>query len=395
MFDEAKATSYVHSVDRDRAPYFEGRKREISVFHSCLDQVRDSVESGVSPSSMIRIYQGAPGCGKTSLINHLRDTNEEILFIELTPSSLESVDNFITTTTSKLEEVRNSGLNLLQNIAFDGLASIKFNNSVEFLKRVLQRLPKIPPVVLYVDEAQILGPIHGDSLLDIYRGTVGLPTMLLLTGLTYTKNSITAIQGLLRLPIGSVINMGKMSDEECMTSTLKLLADLNVEGTDGEQEIAATNTIRYAFGWPQHLKCAQTALCNELLRVSGKVAEVDYETVETKTTEMRAEYYMDRLGGSVLAHETLLTTAVTTIVTQLSDVKLGQLEAICAACINTPELIARKLVSYDPVDLAHTLISKGVLAQNDKGTYEPSIPSMVTWLQEQNNLPPDFSIATN
>lgn len=390
MFDTEKARRFVRAGDRDRARFFTGRTSEILSFLDCLTEARDSVTEGIAPSSMIRIYQGAPGSGKTSLINYLIDTYEDVLFIKMMPSSLLDIESFKQRAISELEDLQNKGFRAIQGIGLDALTSVKFQNTSDFLRSFFRNLSDVPPIVIYVDEAQILEKKHGACLLDIYAGAIGLPTMLLLAGLTYTRDAVTDIQGLSRLPRGSVINMRNLSDEECAQSTLMLLADFGVDGSGHEDSEAARLISSYSFGWPQHLNCAQTALCRELLRVDGKLSDVDFHTVESDTESMRNDYYADRISGTVLRTELRLTAAVATLVADMVDVGLAELESVCSLCLQTPELVVRDPLRYEPEDIAQELIRKGVIAMNDEGSYEPSIPSMVSWLREKSKLPEDF-----
>ena len=188
--------------------------------------------------------------------------------------------------------------------------------------------------------------------------------------------------------------MGNLSDEECKESTLMLLTDIDAHGDSGEIESVAERTGTLAYGWPQHLNCAQTALCNELLSVGGELRKIDFPKVVKETTSMREEYYADRIWGTMLLHEFRLTAAVALTLSKMPKVDFSQLEDLCAKCLATPDLVARRHVNYGPGTIAQELIRRGVIALNDEGSYEPSIPSMVTWLRERTELPEDFSIAT-
>ena len=390
MFDAEKARRFVRAGDRDRARFFTGRQTEIHSFLDCLAEARDSVNEGIAPSSMIRIYQGAPGCGKTSLINYLIDAYEDMLFIKMMPSSLLDIESFKQRAISELKDIQNKGFRAIQGIGLDALTSVEFQNTSDLLRSFFQNLSEVPPIVIYVDEAQILEKKHCPCLLDIYTGAVGLPMMLLLAGLTHTRDTVTAIEGLSNLPGDSVINMGNLSEDECTESTQMLLTDFGVDGSGHEKREAARLTSSCSFGWPQHLNCAQTALSRELLKADGKLSDVDFRTVESDTQSMRNDYYAERIGGTVLRTELRLTAAVATLVADMVDVGLAELESVCSLCLQTPELVVRDPLRYEPEDIAQELIRKGVIAMNDEGSYEPSIPSMVSWLREKSKLPEDF-----
>ena len=82
-FDRDLATELLKSRDRDTARFFAGRRDEIRAFDDAAD------EAGQSEQAIFRIYQGAPGCGKTSLAAHLAETRaDRLLFVKLRPKDL-------------------------------------------------------------------------------------------------------------------------------------------------------------------------------------------------------------------------------------------------------------------------------------------------------------------
>lgn len=88
-FDRELARDLSDRKDRDTAPFFAGRRDEIQRFDSAINEMvkhdpRDR-------RAVFRIYQGAPGCGKTSLITHLQKTrSDDLLFVEIDESYLVS-----------------------------------------------------------------------------------------------------------------------------------------------------------------------------------------------------------------------------------------------------------------------------------------------------------------
>ena len=394
MFDAAQATAFVEAGDRDVALYFSGRDREIRAFHDCLERVRVGAKVGLPPRSMIRIYQGAPGCGKTSLINQLVFTNTSVLFFRMTAYSFNNAERFVEKAIAEIQRAIHRQAIGLDQTKLDALAKVRLNEASDVLSRLFVGSTHVPPIVICVDEAQIFEMKHGRCLSDICSGGTGLPVMVLLAGLTHTQAAVTSIPGFSDLPRDSVINMGDLSDEECKESTLMLLTDIDAHGDSGEIESVAERSGSLAYGWPQHLNCAQTALCNELLRAGGELRKIDFPRVVEETTTMREEYYADRIWGTMLLHEFRLTAAVALTLSKMPKVDFSQLEDLCAKCLATPDLVARRHVNYGPGTIAQELIRRGVIALNDEGSYEPSIPSMVTWLRERTELPKDFSIAT-
>ena len=85
-FNDELASELAGAEDRDDAPFFAGRRAEIAAFDNALTQAAKRT------GAVFRVYQGAPGCGKTSLVNHLRKhKTSETLFVATRPRHLTSM----------------------------------------------------------------------------------------------------------------------------------------------------------------------------------------------------------------------------------------------------------------------------------------------------------------
>ena len=69
--------------------------------------------------------------------------------------------------------------------------------------------------------------------------------------------------------------MGVMAEDERVESTLMMLDELDVAGTDREKSHAAEVVANLSYGWPHHLRGAQRALCGESVGMNGVLGEVD------------------------------------------------------------------------------------------------------------------------
>lgn len=67
-FNSDQARKFIELGDRDIAPFFAGRAAEIWHFESSFT----TLDWENTRTAAFRIYQGAPGCGKTSLVEHHR-----------------------------------------------------------------------------------------------------------------------------------------------------------------------------------------------------------------------------------------------------------------------------------------------------------------------------------
>ena len=90
-FNPELARRLLREVDRDTAAFFAGRREEIQRFDDTLAALEDRYER--NRRALFLVYQGAPGCGKTSLVSHLRETRpEEVgLLVDVQPAHLASI----------------------------------------------------------------------------------------------------------------------------------------------------------------------------------------------------------------------------------------------------------------------------------------------------------------
>ena len=89
-FDYDLARKLLASGDRDFAPYFAGRDKEIGSFGDAL------VEAQGKPQGVFRVFQGAPGCGKTSLARHIRESQaSKLALVSIFEDDLGSPDSLI------------------------------------------------------------------------------------------------------------------------------------------------------------------------------------------------------------------------------------------------------------------------------------------------------------
>ena len=86
-------------------------------------------------------------------------------------------------------------------------------------------------LVLHMDEAHARAPRVGDMLVGLYTTGIGVPCVMMLTGLGQTRAVVTAIHGLSRLARNATVEMGAMTEQECAESTLMMLDALGVDGT--------------------------------------------------------------------------------------------------------------------------------------------------------------------
>ena len=170
-----------------------------------------------------------------------------------------------------------------------------------------------------------------------------------------------------------------MDEDECVQSTLAMLDEIEADGTDDEKMQAAHLVASLSYGWPQHLHCAQMALCRELKDVGGVMKEADTHRVRDESDRRRVDCYRNRLEGSVLGLRPGLTASVVNRVAREKPADWIALADLCEEEIERSGLNDNPNFNCTFGEFATGLVENGVLTTKGD-TYEVAIPSMARWL---------------
>ena len=379
MFDKGRASTFTEMKDRDWAPFFAGRREEIAQFEIAHSESRAFATQNMK-SGIFRIYQGAPGCGKTSLLQELRRLHPELLFINIREQHLAS-ENLL------LKQIRDSAIreqsthNKTTSAIEAVLEFFRMRESGKALRKEVSRhLLTKSQIVLYADEAQKFGTDERRGLAVLHENELGIPAIVVLAGLSHTSEKLRSVEGLSRLALNAVVNMSSMSDEECADSTLNMLDAFGV--------VAHTNTsivckeiARMSRGWPQHLNRAQVALSIELLETEGDLASVSMTKVEQQSDRYRAMYYSHRLQGSILGQRPELVSVLVQRLKNEQPRDPVAFEDMCAEEIARLGLTDRE--GFDPRSYAQAMLERGVLSKDETDRYVVAIPSISGWLEKR------------
>ena len=236
-------------------------------------------------------------------------------------------------------------------------------------------------IVLHLDEAQTVGRAEGPVLKKLHTTGIGVPCVVLMTGLSHTAGRVGSLDGLSRLSDNAIVNMGAMSEGECGESTSRMLTALHVDGDPEEQGRMAKLVTVLSYGWPQHLHCAQVAMCRELLRADGVMKGVDAGRVRMESDQRRENYYRQRLSGTALSARggTLAAAVVKRVMAERPGDEVT-LADICGEETRRLGLDGNENFKVAPVQVASLLLERGVLAFTPDHRYDVAIPSMARWL---------------
>ena len=383
-FDSDQTRKFIDLGDRDIAPFFAGRAAEIRHFESSFN----TLDWENKRTAAFRIFQGAPGCGKTSLVEHLRQRyTDETLFVDVRPGHLVSEEALV-------DQIRRTAISVA---SATGRAIAAFGQAVGAYLRVAKpggdearnfvadHETRNAKVVVFFDEAQLVGEDQQPGLGLLHTSGLGFPTVVVFAGLSHTSGRLRSVGGLSRLPDNAIINMGAMDEGECVESTAQLLNAYGVSGDDAEKASACATVAQLSRGWPQHLHGAQRALCRELLRTDGALAGVNFDAVRLESDQARRAYYVARLSDTVLDKVPAATVQVVSSARGARPRSMYDLEGLCEEAIVRLGLDRDRRFRTSPADFANALVERGVLAISPDGWYDIAIPSMSEWLE---TLPP-------
>ncbi len=374
-FDADQALRLTRRRDRDTARFFAGRSTEIRRFDDALADLEDRDE--YDKAAEFIVYRGAPGCGKTSLVKHLRhQRGDGALFVDIDLEHLASADTLIGRVLEQASEAGSLGSRIGGRIVEALGSRLRMRDAAKDASDfVATRVAKGTKVVLHLDEAQEIDRSERSGLLKLHTTGLVVPCVFVMTGLDHTTHSLGSLGGIARLSSNAVVKMGVMAEDECVESTLMMLDELDVAGTDAEKSHAAEVVAHLSYGWPRHLRGAQRALCGELVRVNGVLGEVDADRIRRESERNRHGYYLCRLDHPILSKHRPVTLSIITKANERRPGSIGELGRLCREQMDRagwPDLA-------DPDKFAYALVEKGAVSTGPDGRCEIPIPSMADW----------------
>ena len=320
------------SVDRASPLKFVGREDELKVFRRNLNSLWKKwtdAKNGDQPFWLGEtfLFQGAPGAGKTAMLNLLK--KEKIKIPIGDPSAnlhykapvrvcmLERGDlkNMVDTKRKiaraffPLEEkdkelagmkiTRKGGLKLgLMDITIEWIGGTSKEIPATVWEDITSEVRNNPdghcPVLVMVDEAQNLDDEASEALDFLHQGNHGLPIIPVFGGLAWAVDRLDQL-GVSRASLKRVYNLGRLSKEECMEAVLAFFDKFGVIGTEEEREEWAEMIADECMGWPQHLHAGFYGLAEAIAEAKGILANTDKTTAKEDGKAGRNEYYERRI----------------------------------------------------------------------------------------------------
>ncbi len=315
-----------------REPFFCGRDEEYSVFQ----RTSNSLSRGFAGGGTM-IFQGAPGSGKTALMQECMEAVREHSTAEepwvaasIAPGALKSPATVISEMihASKEESRRLSKVMLgadsrkLANLSslgrqlFDELLARGFSlagvsvgakpdagkassadTSIDAMVRRSAPLLKKAHYVIFVDEAQNtpVDPTTVRVIDFLHRDSRGIALVAAFFGLSDTEERLREC-GLSRISDERIVNLEPLSTEEAKRS-LALMLETYYGGSDEERDAWADTLAALSQGWPQHINRIGVAAGRVIRANGGKMQEHLLAEAMEKGAERKNDYYDRRLSA--------------------------------------------------------------------------------------------------
>ena len=396
--------------DRERPDVFVGRDEPIKALTAALQNIEGA--GGIRGST--RIVQGAPGAGKTALLNELltrwqskssAGTAHPPLVLNVQPDAFASRVGLVAelhrsmgggdlelSSGSKSRDSR-TGVRGLGVEATRGTTSTSSIATPEVTFHTLRdRFSKWRrPIALLVDEAQQIRPDtdaseprHATplnlSVAELHRGDHDLPILPIYFGLSTTRAHIAAL-GASRLADETTFGLDALSPAECYRGAHDTIEGYRPLGPQDELQRWAQACADASDSWPQHLHNNIRACCEALADADGDLSGADLTAAMARGAQMRQRYYDERTEAvgrhAAAAMHAVIETATTGPMTERDVLALLRRELIEADGI--PSTQATAIAE----SLFNRILHAGVLhaAGGSPARYNCPIPSFATYLR--------------
>ena len=355
--------------DRGRAGIFVGRRAELALIRDRLDLLIERQTDGESApgSDLTTVIQGAPGAGKSALLEKIAedwplDGTGQAVAISLDPGLLTlSTPEFLDAVIARTERVPGITQTLqkyfkLKSVSVAGVRiEVGAESSPSSSKSSV-------PVILLFDEIQteLKGITSSQSreyltrnLRLLHTGQHNAPLFPVYGGLANSADLLRAA-GLTRLAMGSELTLPGFGDEE-MDELMARFVERHLSSACPSQTTIdqwGASLRRDSQGWPMHCRNFLIALCEEIRRWDWQPDSVDLDTVRIQAHRLRCAYYEQRMQGALRNRYRLISK----VLEEMRQASSMQDDQIMYA-------IARAHQDPDPDELGRGSLPEGVTAE--------------------------------
>ena len=271
-------------TERDRSPYFAGRKAELALLRKRLDRVATTRDA----RGGISLVTGVPGAGKTELAAKFCETVHDMS--GAVPLMHDS--SVLSDSTSLFMLV---GAAIGTENAFKEIAQVdsKLSGAGKGLAILLDLsqaagLWRDKALALVLDELQTMSPAGAENLRVLHQGLHGCPILVVGVGLQHLQ-AVLAQHGITR--IATPIDIGPLSLEDASEAIGGGLEALGHHAPESAVERFATAS----YGFPQHIHCYLEAAVGAIEQHGGLDRAGVLDSAVADGDRRRRIYYDTRL----------------------------------------------------------------------------------------------------
>ena len=374
-----------NKTSRDEPYHFAGRRAELTVLHSRLDDV---VESGESLGG-IALVTGVPGVGKTQLgrrfgkeaqqrqdatVKHLAISagmlNDDLSLFMAIGRELNAEDEFRRAAeTDTRTTATGGGIGIVKgNVAKEHVRHTGSFGSLLFATSASAAWQG-KAVVLTVDELQSAKPEGMQALEELHLGLHRCPILLVGIGLQHTLRVLESGDsgaGLSRP--ATHLRLGTMAideAEEAISGALRALGGAIAKP-------AAAALAQMSQGFPQHVHGYIEGACFAYDEHGGLESSAALDEAADYGNRFRQDHYQSRLAAMGAANRSAMLNIAATMLGRGVD-RLDWDDAVEAAAAKRD----------NPESVVEAAVERGVLAESEDGTLGFGIPSFFAYMRQQ------------
>ncbi|MCY4299690.1 MAG: ATP-binding protein [Flavobacteriaceae bacterium] len=370
-------TSRSFASDRGEAHYFHGRQEEIGFVQ---DALKSSQDDRKSHSILI---QGAPGVGKSALLNELRERmKHRCCVVKLELRMLSNMYQLESAVLGK-KKYRKESQKVQGNLKLVA-GKVNYERSEPTVSSIFKKIQK--PILLTLDEAQMMrvGHVKGDRetekkahLFDeLHNLQLKQGLVFLIAGLSHTRKVFKDFE-ISRFSDDCVINLSRLDQK----AEEDILRDYLVRGAGVKPNHPNLNDwvhqmSKETYQWAHHISCYGQVAAQKIKKNRGVLSNELFSDILKESRRKKITYYHGRFAELEARERASIYHAFFENEHQESILDKSKVELDFK---NNP-------IVKHPKQMFEELVSRGVLQIRLDGFYQIPIPSLRTWmLQEYQN----------
>ncbi len=404
--------SFLELTEGDPPPVFVGRSEVLDDIALAAKRVwKGTGSEQYGGAKTTRIIQGAPGAGKSSIVNEIRENPKRLytqsvgrdpMVVALNSNGIRGPVDILKPLAEKINPSKAPEFMARISKSTSGEAGVGFGpirvggrteTGIEHVEPdatwdtfgawVGQHGGFDRPIVLAIDEAQRLDHNRNHPLSKLLQGLhdgCALPIVLVLAGLSDTEHSASQMD-LTRIPPVQKHNIGCFPDSEAQEFMTRSCAHFGIDLVGFEHEV--DRLIEPCDGWPRHLHIVLKALGREVLRTSGNLGKVEWEKIRDEIKTGRDLYYDHQFSREMKQSINLTARVMGELCRCHSQAKI---EYLMQELNDSDPRKYRFPARMDVDSFFIHLVHKGALHEESADQYVCPIPSFRTYLLEQGRI---------